>query len=403
MKFNIIENFRKENYFNKIILIAFVLIIGSDFFMKLNNYTNVFPVFRYSGIVKLLFEFFIIVVAFKKGINKQSIYLIGVLIASFFIGQLFLTKNSILSGPLLDEVLRGDIYHLNKYIFIILFISVIEDHKDRVKLSKMVVNMVLLVLSINSLLILCGFLFNVDIFQSFPGSKRFGYSGLFIKSGESVLLYLLASIYFYIKFLKGKSIWPVIYFCIVALLSGKKIAILILPLFYIVHFCFQSRFKQFYRVFGILGLTSILMFKNVILEYTVKLFPFWEVLLKERGFWTVIFSTRDLNFYKTFNFIVEYWTPLNYLFGGTNYNQLRIEIDPFDLFVFLGLVGLILYLLFVKNKYLAPIKNNTINYLVVGFLIIGMIYGAFLFNILLMTILYLFVILFSTYQLKEND
>ena len=398
-----INFFRKENYFNKAILILFLLTLFSDFFMKINNYIGIILYFRYSGLVKFFFEAFLVIIALKKGLDKKTIYSILVLICCFFIGQFFLVKNSIFQSAFFDEVLKGDIYHLNKYIFIILYVSIIYKHKDKIKLSKLVLNTIMVILSINSILILYGFIFNFDLFQSFPGSKRFGYSGLFIKSGESVLLYVLASIYYYIYYLKGKSILPSIYFVFIALLSGKKIAFLVLPLFYIVHFCIQSRYKVFFRVFGVLATSIILIFKKNIIEVVVKFFPFWEKLLEERGFWTVIFSTRDLNFNRTLDFISSHWAPVNYLFGGTNYNHLRIEIDPFDLFVFFGLIGGIIYLMLINKYYLKPIKNNILKILLIGYFIIGMIYGAFLFNILLMTLLYLFVILFSSIEKETNE
>lgn len=393
--------FRKEKLFNKIILILFILTLFSDFFIKINSYNDFLPNFRYSGMAKLLFEAFLIFIVLLKGLKKKSFYLIIILIVCFFIGQFFLVKNSVFQNNFLDEVLRGDIYHLNKYIFIILFVSIIERYKNKAKLSKSIVKMVILILGINSLLVLYGFIFNYDLFQSFPGSKRFGYSGLFLKSGESVLLYLLASIYFYIQYLNGKSILPVIYFVFIAILSGKKIAFLILPLFYIVHFCLQSKYKTHFRISGVLILSLILIFKRKIIEVLVEFFPFWESLLEEKGFWTVVFSTRDLNFSKTLDFISTYWTPVNYLFGGTNYNHLRIEIDPFDLFVFFGLIGSIVYLMFIKKYYLKPIKSTIFKILLIGYFIVGMIYGAFLFNILLMTLLYLFVIIFSSIE-KET-
>lgn len=398
----IIKKITSDKYSIKIFLLFFILMFLSDFMMKLNLVYHFFPFFRFSGILKIAFQLYLILFLFQNKINKIFVYLIVILISSFFVGQCYLVKNSIFDGNLLDEFLKGDVYHLNKYILIVLFVAVINDYKYKIELSKRVMNILLVVLGLNSLFVLIGFIFGFNLFQSFPGSSRFGYSGLFVKSGESTLLYLLVSIYFYIQFVKGKHILPVIYFVFIALLSGKKITFLILPLFYLVHFCVQSKFRSVYQFLGIVTTAIILIFKKTIVEYLVVLFPFWEKLLEDKGFWTVVFSIRDLRFFRTVDFIGQNWLPINFLFGGTNYNDLRIEIDPFDLFVFFGLVGGLTYLFFIYNYFFKILKYSAVKLLFTGYVVIGMIYGAFLFNILLITLLYLFVILCKTLE-KEKQ
>ncbi len=103
---------------------------------------------------------------------------------------------------------------------------------------------------------------------------------------------------------------------------------------------------------------------------------------------------------RTFNYVKEHWNPLNYLFGGTDYNSLRIEIDPLDLFVFFGVIGAFFYLYFIRKCFIKPILNNFTKYLIIGYILISMIYGAFLFNILLMSTLYVFIIYIRSF---END
>ncbi len=382
----------------KVFTFLFILMLFSDFFMKLNNINGFVPPYRYSGVLKILFEVYLFLYIIQKKVNKPFIYLLLILISCFFIGQYFLVKNSIFQGDLLEEVLKGDIYHLNKYIFIVLFIVIIKDHFYNLEISKTVFKAIIFILSINSALILIGLAFDINIFKSFPGSTRFGYSGMFSKSGESVLLYLLILIFFYMRFLKGASILPVVYFLFIALLSGKKIAFLILPLFYLVHFCIKSKNRIFFRFFGVFILTITFLFKKAIIEFLVNYLPFWQPLLKKMGFWTIIFSTRNLNFNRTLSFISEYWSPANYFFGGTDYNYLKIEIDPFDLFVFFGAIGSLAYLAFIRKYFLVPIENKKVKLLIMGYILIGMIYGAFLFNIILMSSLYLFIIYYNSLE-----
>lgn len=384
--------FNTDTLKKNIFLILYLLIIVSDFYMKLNNIYDFTLKSRYSGFIKLLFEFFLMYCLIKNGVQKRYIYLVLGLIICFLIGQCFFVTNSIFDGVFFNEVLSGDIYHLNKYLYIILFVSILKNMANKIDIASGIIKLLTLILLINSAFIILGFCFDINLFKSFPGSARFGYSGLFSKSGEGVLLYLLFSILFYTRYLKGSSIFPVVYFVLIALLSGKKIALLILPLFYIVHFCMYSNFRIIYRLLGVSIIVLIIFFKKLIIEFLLFHFPFWQKLFQDKGIWTVIFSTRNLNFQKTFTFIKEYWSPVNYFFGGIDYYSMRIELDPIDLFVFFGLIGGVSYLVFIKNEYYNSISNYTERLLLFGYILIGMIYGAFLFNILLMTILYISIV-----------
>ena len=255
---------------------------------------------------------------------------------------------------------------------------------------------------INSFLIIIGLIFDVNIFSSFPGSSRFGYSGLFTKSGESVLLYLLLIVYFYAKFLKGKSILPVIYFILIAILSGKKIALLIIPLLFTIHFCLRSKYKVYFSIIGLFIISIIIFFKRAILDFLFNSFPFWEKILIEKGIWAVITSTRNLNLLKTQTFVENNWSFVNYIFGGVDYNNSKIEIDPLDLFMFFGFVGGIFYLLFLTKNFLI-LENKYLKILIIGFLVLGMLYGAFLFNIILMSIVFLVILNIQSEEEKVKN
>ncbi len=184
----------------------------------------------------------------------------------------------------MEEFLKGDIYHLNKYVVIILFVGVLNNSPKKIEISQNVIRLIITILFLNSLLIIAGFLFNVNMFQAFVDSNRFGYSGMFTKSGESALLYMLITIFFYLKYLKGKSIIPVIYFCIIALLSGKKIVLLIFVLIYLFHFCIKSKYKIYFRVLGIIFLSSLLLFRKQIVIFLLDLFPFLGTYLSGKRY-----------------------------------------------------------------------------------------------------------------------
>ena len=134
----------------KIIILFFILALLSDFLMKLITYGGFDFYFRFSGIIKLLFEIFLILVLIKKGLNKYFIYLLLTLIISFFIGQLFLKTNTIFDRNLLTEILKGDIYHLNKYVFIILFVALVNSITNKIDTAKSVIKSLLILLFISN-------------------------------------------------------------------------------------------------------------------------------------------------------------------------------------------------------------------------------------------------------------
>ncbi len=379
----------------KKILLTFILaMFVSDFIMKLYKIEAIPVYYRISGLVKIIFEVFLLIKAVQNGMKKEFWIIILVLIVSFFIGQYTLQDNNFFTTKLLSELTIGDTYHLNKYIFIVLFVGVVQKMKNKLALSSKAVDMLVILLTINAVLIVLGTVFDINLFKSFPNSSRFGYSGLFTKSGESVLLYCIVAVHYYLKFLKNKRIAPVIFFIGIALLSGKKIAILLPIALYVLHFCMYSKHRVVYRGVGASIIAVALFFAENITRFTVRFFPFWEQILLENSLITVLTSTRNLALIKAKTYVVEKWRFLNYIFGGVDYNNYKIEVDPFDLFVFFGLFGGGVYLWFIVKNYVMP-YTKMVKYSIVSLFVLGMIYGAFLFNILLMLCLFLFSIAFK--------
>ena len=254
---------------------------------------------------------------------------------------------------------------------------------------------------VNSILIWLGLLFDISLFKSFPGTSRFGYSGLFSKSGEAVLTYSLISLVYYVGYVRGKNgVIPILYFCIIALLTGKKTALLLIAFYYILHFCIKSKHRFIFRILGFSCLMVLFFVKEIVISGFLNWFPFWHQLYENNGIWSVVFSTRNDNFLSTVSFIKENWSLQNYIFGGINYNKLKIEIDPLDLFTFLGLLGSLAILNFYRIKFISLVKSRLIRQIVIGYIILGMIYGAFLSNIFLISSLYIAITYLNPFEDK---
>ena len=378
--------------------VIFAFIFLFDFLIKFSFYNDALTYRRYSAVLKILLEIFFIGSLIKIGIGKNLIVIVSLLILCFITGQIFLFEKSVFCKDIINEVLRGDIYHLNKYIFIILFVFYTESSKHKILLANTFIRVLIYFLIVNACFIIIGFLFQVNFFQSFPNSSRFGYSGLFSKSGEAVLLYIMIAILFYIRFLKNKNFYPVLFFIIIAMLTGKKIALL-LPLLLFVDF-FVLKFKNHLKIIFITVFCLIIFYFESIALYAIDVFPFWKPLYHEKGLWSVVFSTRNLNFFNGLEFIQNSWSFPNYLFGGVNYNTLSIEIDPFDLVLFFGIFGSIIYFYFIKVYYFNKIIKHRI--LLLGFFFLAMLYGAFLFNTLLMPSFFLFLIYLRNFYNEKN-
>lgn len=110
---------------------------------------------------------------------------------------------------------------------------------------------------------------------------------------------------------------------------------------------------------------------------------------------TMLTSYRNLKLKENFiPVITDNWSFTNYLFGGTDFVKYRVEFELFDVFLFWGIIGSLIYFYFYFTKVIS--FKRIVNFgkiQVVFLLIIAMLSGTYFNNA--PVALYLLVVLSS--------
>jgi hypothetical protein len=80
------------------------------------------------------------------------------------------------------------------------------------------------------------------------------------------------------------------------------------------------------------------------------------------------------------HYIHENWNFLNYFIGGIDFNKVRVEFEFVDIFLFFGIIGIVVYTLFFKNAFFK--KNNIVyNLILSAILLISFLSGNLIVSI----------------------
>ena len=202
------------NFSNKIYYlpaVIFFLFFISEFTSKALKFSG-FDFTRVSGLLKLVFEIFILFYIYKYK-KRNFIFFIKIsltLLLIYFIGHFFTLPKFTLS------VFFINLYSLNGYLFIfILFLALNPQNssdedtlKGQVKYLDLVLKIIFI---INSTAIVLGLIFSISLFQTYLFTNgRFGYNGMLLHASHSSYIYCIYIIYFYNKYLKiekKKYLW----------------------------------------------------------------------------------------------------------------------------------------------------------------------------------------------------
>ena len=218
----------------------------------------------------------------------------------------------------------------------ILFLGVWQASVDHTRFTSLFLDLIYSLTLLNSALICIGAVFDISVFESYPASGRWGYSG-FLARGYSVIL----SSIFLIDLLRKENFnFIKVFLMIVALLcSGTKAGLLSLG--FIVYIILIK--KKSVR-FGIAGVGAILLVTlSKWMPWLVSFNVFWNSVYRDHGAWGVLFSLRNENLIMFKEVLIERYSLLDWLLGGEiRFEELWVEMHLFDLFVFYGLIGLII-------------------------------------------------------------
>lgn len=243
------------------------------------------------------------------------------------------------------------VYYTGKIIFPMLFLSAFSN--SNVKTFPLL-NIIDFLLLINGIFILFGVVLEIELFQTYPNSDRWGYSGILWSNALNYTLYGVSILREWGK--TNKINWKILLYSIVLLMMGQKACLL--TLFLIVLLCYAKTVNVRMLVVGcgILFLSTFFFFFKKIIALT----SFWSLVYKEHGFYSVLFSRRNETLLEGLNVFVNNFNLIGALFGGIKNMPLKIEMLPADLFFNFGLIGLLAYFSFLlklikKNRDAIPI------------------------------------------------
>ncbi len=310
---------------------------------------------RYSGIVKLLFEVIMCLIILANIKNQKR----------FFIGLMLLVLSFLVSQLLLDvsgynfhkEFLEGNIYFFNRYMYIFIFILFTKSILIKEETYKKAYIFLEYFLYVNVIAVILGALFEIELFKSYEYTDRFGFSGLLAKPGEASYLYMIVIIfnyYFWIATKKSKNLYKMFFFIVFSLLLGQKKMLLFLGLFGLLHFIYYSKYRNVYRVGFPIVLGLLFVFRKSVLDLFIMKFPFWNKIYEKDGLLSMLSSYRNILLEEAIEYINLNWTFGNYIFGGIDFKKYKVEFEFIDLYIFLGVAGVLYYVFilisFLQNK-----------------------------------------------------
>lgn len=355
---------------------------------------------RLSGVVKLFFEivmFGYIIKNFKE-IHKHTLLLLLVLFFSFAISN----SANVFSKTNYWENFFSNAYYFNRYSYIFLFIIFLQIYNPTYQFYHKIVRVFKGVMFINCIMIVIGWLFEIELFRSYPNTVRFGYDGLFSKDGEAVYYYIFfISILYYEYWLNNNNInlTKIGGGTLITLLMGKKAILLFLFLLLIGHMVFVVKKGKELACFLTLIIILIVSFKSEIVKLFIELFSFWNDVYEAYGFWGAVTSTRSGLFIDFIDFMNSEWRILNYLFGWGEYEKYMVEFEIVDIFLFFGIAGIIVYCFLIKNYFFSK-QSKTSNVVILSTLLTSFFSGALFLSVSCMMMFY---IITKWVDFKENN
>lgn len=330
---------------------------------------------RISLLVRLLFEVSIITYLLFYIKKTKLIYLFAlmVLLAFFVIGQ-FLIENQ-------DNFVENFI-SFNKYIFLFLsylffqrLFSLKENQYD------LIYFMLKALFFTNIVFIFSGLVFDLNFFESFYNKDyRYGYNGVFLAGNESsfVLINMLGFLYFRAYYENGSKLF-LLTALLASLLSGMKAVYLFVILLLFFHLVQKMRKIHLVWLIPISIYATIQAIEYIQSEEFQTLIALFIKTAEEKGFLYMLMSGRQEILANEFLIVLEKWTFLNFFIGGSMIEKYIIEMDLFDLILFFGALGSLIYIyLFYKMFIQKLIGYNFFTFFIFSILILAFFGGHFL-------------------------
>lgn len=332
-------------------------------------YKSRFSFYNYSLLIKTVFLLLFFVGVLKTGIqNKKILVFLSTIALVFLIGQFSFNNFSFGKNFFTNSVIFG------RYIFVFIVLLFLTDKKNR--FSPLLYTVYEKIVIINCILVLLTIVFDISVFKTYY--YRFGASGVFMTPSMITYFNALALTYFAQQYVyRNKKYLELILVVIACLLSGTKALLLFVALTGIHVFIIKQLYRNKVFYASIVALfAGLYVFRDSVLSIVNKNTKLLTDVYHEDGWITALTSYRDQNLKEDFLPVIqEKWNLLNYSFGGTDFEIYRVEFEPFDVFLFFGIIGTLWFF----NSYFRNIMNFT------QFDIFGKIQMVFLLIIVVMS------------------
>lgn len=299
--------------------------------------------FRVSIFYRAFIEL-VILISFvsEEGFRKQYVLMVSLLFC-FLVGHFVL----FLSYPELD--ISEAFIRLNKYLFfIILSLPFFFFENDEV-FTQEIHKLFRFFFILNSLIILLGLVFNIKIFSSYydPANvneqvlPRFGFKGLIPAQNELTGVYFFGLAYFFrLRYrFKVKNSAAFVLVVVASLLTGTKgcmFSVLSLAVLYL----FVYRRKILVRLyFPVAALVAIYWGGDLIAYLSQNVFSSLAYFYQQDKLVTFLLTGRDVKLAKCLDYVHQYWTAPNYIFGGFDLERVNTEMDLIDIYFFWGIAA----------------------------------------------------------------
>lgn len=345
----------------KIAYLLLVIIVLGDILSSI-TYNLSWGFSNFGLLIKTPVEFFFLIYSLKF---IKSNLVVTVIFIFFIIWIIGITTCSFNSKALLssdvdtvfsenESIYVQSFKVLNRYIFFFqlsILMSLYADNEGFIVNVKRLFESFIIV---NSLCIILGFFFKLNIFSSYnltgkitDFEPRFGYKGVLFGVNEITGVTFLAISHYYREILLYKNKKKILILLLVifaACLEGTKgslIAVLMITCYYF--------YRYFTRFFFLVFLPAVSISVFVLVtRYLDAIMDILSTVSKSNSLLAVLSSGRSDYVIKNLAYIQKNWFFLNYIFGD---GALYSETDLFDLYFFFGL-GCLLYLFFYTKLFL---------------------------------------------------
>lgn len=292
----------------------------------------------------------------KRNISKLFLYT-WLIICSI---SAFNEFNFIIKNPegyhLIESFSEGQGFRNIQITLPVLFLGVWESIDRSNSFTQIFLKIIYKITLLNSACVFIGVIFDISFFESYQMSGRWGYSGVLSRVYSVILssIFLIEAFKKNVRFNYKKLLLTTALLC-----SGTKAGLLSFGLILFIVFIKSHLLRIIIAALFVTLLSAYTKWISLVVGFS----PFWKNIYENYGAMGLLSSLRSENLIYLSEHFEKNLSALHVLIGGRfRSEELQVEILPVDLFLYYGIVGLIIFMLFFIK--LIPSWRNSIPLLV---------------------------------------